>query len=184
MPERKGSRDRRRNRRLVEDERDAVVDEALALDDRDHPTRRADAAGDFRGSKRVGWRDDGAEGERPAPRQAVDGLVRNPGDAHSRDHDQSDGEHRDRAQVGAQVAQAREEGRRVEERRQDRDEDEIRRQRQLRHTGQEAEHETAADEQDRGRQPPRRGGDEHGTERREQREELQLVVGGEREQGV
>ena len=73
-----------------------------------------------------------------------------------------------------------EEGRRVEERRQDRDEHEIRRKLQVRQPGHEAEHEAAADERDRNRQPAHRGRDEHHAERGEEREQLKVVVGGER----
>ena len=88
-------------------------------------------------------------------------------------------EQRDRPQVRAEVAQAREERRRVEERRQDRDEHEIRRQLHLGQPRHEAEQEAADDEEHRDRHPAARRDDEHDGERREEREELKLCVRGE-----
>ena len=111
------------------------------------------------------------------PREAADRGVRDNRDAARRRGDEADREQRDRAEVRPQVAEPGEERGRVEERRQDRDEDEIRRQLQVRQPGHEAEQQAADDEQDRDRQPtraPRRRAVD--AERREQQEELQLVV--------
>ena len=65
---------------LVGDERGRVVEQRLALDDRQIAPRRAHARGDGRRRDRVGGRHDGAEHERRLPRHAVDDLVGDDGD--------------------------------------------------------------------------------------------------------
>ena len=52
---------------LKQDERGAVVDEALALDDRERAARHAEPATDRRRRERIGRRDDRAEDERRRP---------------------------------------------------------------------------------------------------------------------
>ena len=106
----------------------AVVDEALALDDRDDSTRHAEPLHDRRRRDRVGGGDDGAEHERGRPREPGHDLVRDDGDDDHRQQHEPDGEQPDRPQVRPQVAQRGEERGAVEERRQDPDEDEVGRQ--------------------------------------------------------
>ena len=70
-----------------EDERGAVVDEALALDDRDRATRDSQSVRDRRRGDRVGRGDDGAEHESARPRKA-DHVVGSDGDRdHRRGHE-------------------------------------------------------------------------------------------------
>ena len=127
-PERERARDRGGDGGLVDDERDAVVDEALALDDRDDAPRRADTSGDLGRRERVGRRDDRPERERAGPAEARRARARPRRSPPVVATVKPDREQRDRPQVRAQVAQAGEERRGVEKRRQDRDEHEIRRQ--------------------------------------------------------
>ena len=69
LPEREGPGRHRDDGDAVEHERGRVVDEALALDDRDDAPRRAQPPGDRGGGNRVGRRDDGPQHERRRPRQ-------------------------------------------------------------------------------------------------------------------
>ena len=86
----------------------------------------AEPAADLDRGQRVGRRDDRPERERRRPREPVDQRVRDDGDrAGGRDHE-PDRQQRDRADVVAEVAQAREERRRVQQRRQEDHEHELR----------------------------------------------------------
>src|SRR5262249_53838578 len=161
------------DRGLVEDEGRPVVQEALALEDRDDPVRQPDAAGDLGDREGVGRRDDRAERERRGPREAEPG-VGDDGDAGHRRADEPASEQRDRPQIRAQVAQRGEERRRVEERRQERDEDDVRRQDDRRQARDEAERDAARDEQNRHGDPQRGREREQRRERREQRQQLEV----------
>ena len=149
VPERERPGDRGGDSRLVEHERETVVDEALALDDRDDAARHADPADDLGRGERVGGRDDRAERERARPGETRHGRVTRPPRRRTSSLRRAEGQQRDRAQVRLQVAQAGEERRRVEQRRQDRDEHEIRRQLEVRQPRNEAEHEAAGHEEQR-----------------------------------
>ena len=69
--ERERAGDDRSGRELEEDERGAVVDEALALDDRDRAARDSEPVRDRRRGDRVGRRDDGAEHEAAAHERSI-----------------------------------------------------------------------------------------------------------------
>ena len=73
-------------------QRRGVVEQALALQHRDHPARHADAAEDRRGGGGVRRRDDGAERERGVERQADERDA----EAGDRGRAQHDGEDRER----------------------------------------------------------------------------------------
>ena len=155
--ERERAGDDRSDGELEEDERGAVVDEALALDDRDRATRHAEPARDRRRGDRVGRRDDRAEHECRRPTR---GRSRSGSDRDRRPSSRSTSPIAS-SEIGSdvppQLAQAGVEGGRVEERRQDADEHDVRRQRDVRHARREAEHEAADDEQDRIRDAQRVG---------------------------
>ena len=175
VEQRERSADGRADRGLVEHERGSVVDEALALDDRDDPPRRAQARRDLGRRERVGRRHDRPEREGDGPRKS-DPRVR---DDRNRDHrrgHEPERQQRDRPLVRAQVAQRGEERAGVEERRQDGHEHDVRGQRDLRQTGDEAHHDAAEHEQDRQRQPQRRREREQRTEGHEQPEQLEILV--------
>ena len=70
VPEREGAGQHRGDGEAVGDERGRVVDQALALDQRDEPARQPEPRGDRRRRDRVGRRDDRAEHEAHRPRQA------------------------------------------------------------------------------------------------------------------
>ena len=135
--------------------------------------------GDLGGRERIRRRDDRTEDERRRPGEVRDHRVCDQRHATRRRRNQPDGEERDRPQIGAQVAQAGEEGCRVEERWQDRNEHEVRRQLELRQARDEPQHEPSGDEKDRHGQSATRGDREHRRERGEQDQQLELVVGGE-----
>ncbi len=163
--------------RPVRHQRRAVVDEALALDDRRHVPRHAEAPGDRGRRERIGRRDDGAERERRRPRQPSDRRVRghrhgDRGEEHERDRAE-----RDRAQVPAQVAQ-RGEVRRVEQqRRQEDEEDELRVELDVRHAGREADEAAADHEQDRVRhvEQARQRGQRRDRDEEEEDDELGVL---------
>ena len=114
-----------RDGELVGDERGAVVDQRLALDDRHDPSGNVEPAGDRRGRDRVGRGDDRSEHERLRPAE-VERLVGDDRDDDHRRQHEADREQRDRAHVAPKLAQRGEVGRRVEQRRQEDDEDELR----------------------------------------------------------
>ena len=113
------------DRELERGQRGRVVDEALALEHRDDPPRRAHASGDGGRRHGIGRPEDRAEHDRGLPRQAVDQLVRDPRDAERRRQHEPDCEQADRPRVAAQLAQVGEQRGRVEQRRQRDDEDEV-----------------------------------------------------------
>jgi hypothetical protein len=147
-PEGERAADRGRHRGAVDDERGAVVDQALALDDVDQPPRRAQPLHDRRGRDRVGGSEDAAQHERRGPGQ-VQHVVRRHGDDRRGEQHEPDGQQRYRPQVAAQVAQVGEEGRHVQQRRQEDHEHQVRLELRLRETGQQAQHQAAQHEQDR-----------------------------------
>ena len=170
VPEREAAGHDRRHGEAVGDERRPVVDQALALDDRDEPPRNAEPARDRARGDRVGRRDDRAEHERRRPAHAVDHRV---------------GDHARPPTVVATTSPtaSRPIGRRFtlsscsevknvpayRSGGRTRDEHEVRRQLELRHPGDEADRDPAEDEQDRvrdraapararaARRPPRGG---------------------------
>ena len=156
VQERERARDHGHGREPEEDERGSVVDEALALDDRDRAARNAEAAGDRRRGERVGRRDDRAEHEAHGPREA-DHVVSRDRDHHHRQRHEPDREQRDRPQVALQVAQTGVERGRIEERRQDPEDDRVGRKGHRRHERDEPEREPADDQQDRVRDAKRVG---------------------------
>ena len=70
--------DDRRARRVQRDEGGGVVDQALALEDGDHPARQADAAGDGRRRDRVRAARRPRRGRRPPPARTAPGSPRRP----------------------------------------------------------------------------------------------------------
>ena len=139
VPDRERSRHDRHHRNAIEDERRAVVDEALALDDRDEASGDAKPAHDRRRSDRIGRRDDGAEHKRGAPRQPGYCGMGDDGNRDRRRDHEADGEDANRASVRPQVPHRREEGGEVDQRRQDGDEHDLRRELQGRDAGDETE---------------------------------------------
>ncbi len=95
-----------------------VVEQRLALQDRDDPARDADAAGDRGRRHGVRRRDDRAEGERRRPGHVRDDVVGHHRDADRREGDQPDRQQQDRATVGVEVDQRRLQRRGVQQRRQ------------------------------------------------------------------
>ena len=160
---------------LEEDERRAVVDQALALDHRQRPARDAEPPADRCRRDRVGRRHDRSEHERSRPRQA-DHRVHDSRDRHSCCCNQPEREERDRPKIPAQLSQSGVVRGQVEERRQDPDEDDVRRHDQSRYTRGEAEPEPAEDEQDRVRNPQRLGEEQQHRRADEHQQELQLLV--------
>src|SRR5439155_22614518 len=75
VPDREAAGDDGDDRDPVEDERRSVVDEALALGDRDDPPRAAEAPRDRRRGERIGWRDNRAEAEGWSPAELRDRPV-------------------------------------------------------------------------------------------------------------
>ena len=115
----------------------------------DEAARDAQSFGDRGRRNRVGGRDERAEHEADGPRQPRDGLMADSRDRERRREHEADRQQRERADVSAQIAERREERRRVEKRRQDRDEHDVRLQRDMRNAGHESERKTAENEQDR-----------------------------------
>ncbi len=112
------------DRELVRDQRRAVVDEALALDDRDDPVRDTELAPDGGRRDRVGGGDDRAQDERGRPVESQ-GEVRHRRDADHRRQDEADRQQGDRPDIPAKLAKRREERRRVQDRRQEDEQDEV-----------------------------------------------------------
>jgi hypothetical protein len=164
----------RADRHAVDHQRSAVVDQALALDDRVQAAREPEPPADLDRGQRVRRRDDRPEREGRRPRQPVDQRVRHDRDrARRRDHE-PDRHQGDRAQVVLEVAQAREERGAVEQRRQEDHEHELRLELDVRQAGDEAHHEPAEHEQDRIRDPDHpAGGRQHG-DRDQQRDQDEL----------
>ncbi len=162
---------------LVEHQRRPVVDQSLALDDRDDPARNTEPLGDRGGGQRIGGRDHRAQHERRRPRQPVDGRVRDPGNARGGAQHQAGREQADRALVGTQVAQRREERRRVEQRRQDAEQHHLRRDLDLGHARGKAEREAAQHQQDRvGHAQPRRGRKQRRERDQQRQRDGQIVI--------
>ena len=134
------ARDDRGDRDPVEDETRPVVDEALALDDRHELARDAEATCDRGRGERVGGRDDRAEHERARPtgarRSSACATTATPTVVTTTSPTASSPIGRD---VRSQVAERREEGGAVEQRRQDAEEDELRLELELGHSGNEAD---------------------------------------------
>ena len=174
LPGREHAGDGGDDRGSQQHERRPVVDEALALDDVDEPSRHAEPLADRCGRDRIGRRDDRAEHERLRPGKIGDACATTATPTVVT-RDEADREQRDRPQVLPQLAQAGEVGRHVEERRQDADEHDLRRHRHGRHARPEAQEEPPEDEQDRIRDPQRARQDEQRGGRSQQREQLQLL---------
>ena len=99
----------------VGDQRRSVVDQGLALDDRHDPPRHAKPASDRGCRDRIGRRDDRSQHERLGPAEPQQAVGRGRDRDHGRQH-QPNGQQPDRPDVATQLAQGREEGRRVEQR--------------------------------------------------------------------
>ena len=152
-----------------------VADLPLALDHDDDLARDAEPPGDRRRGQWIRRRDDGAEDERLLPGETGDDFVRDERDAaHRREHE-PDREHADRCRVRTELAQRGGEGGRVEQRRQERDEDDVRRQLDVRHPREQADDEPGR--RRGGSDTARAGRHEHEqrTRRGQQDEQLQPV---------
>ena len=160
----------------VRDERRAVVDQALSLDDRDEPSWHPEAPRDGCRGDGIGRRDDGAEHEGRAPGEIVDRRVGDHRHDEGRHDHEPDREQADRAQVQLQLVQRREERSGVQQRRQHRDENEIRRELQLGHPGHEPERQPADHEHDRVWDPERGRDDKHGADGHQQHEKHEQLL--------
>ena len=109
----------------VRDERRRVVDEALALEDRDDPARDAEPLEDRRRGHGVGRRDDRPEGERGRPAEPRDERLGDDGDDDGRDQDEPDRQETDRPEVAPEVADRGEVAGPEQDRRQEQQEDEV-----------------------------------------------------------
>ena len=167
------------HRVAVRDERGAVVDQALPLDEAADPTGEPEALRDRSGGRGVRRRDDRAENERHRPREPRNDGVGDERDEHHGQQHEADRQKDDRLQVRAELAEGREEGRAVEERRQDGDENEIRGKLDLGDPRDETEGEPAEHEEDRVRGPHPLGDDDQRSRRGEEDEEDEAVFGGE-----
>ncbi len=154
------------------DQGGGVVDQALALEDRDDPSGHAHAARDRGGGNGVRRRDDGTEGQ--GSRELEPGNQR-PGhqaDRERREDDRPDGQDADRLVVGAYVDERRADGRGVQQRRQQPDEHDLGIECVVGHT-RDQRGEEADDDEDQRRaeaQPLRRAGDD--GDRHHQRQDL------------
>lgn len=108
-----------------EHERGRVVEEALALEDRDDAVVDAGASGDGDGDG-VGGAEDGAERDRPGQGDGRDEGVDDDADDEGGDDDEPDGEARDAAQLAAEVHDGHGDGGAEEEGREDDLEDDLR----------------------------------------------------------
>ena len=93
------------DRRTQGDESRGVVEQRLALEDGDDPSRQADPAGDRGGGDGVRRGDDGADGDRDRPRDARHDEVDERADAEACEDDEADRQEEDRAPVGVEVDQ-------------------------------------------------------------------------------
>ena len=168
VEEREGAGDHRGDGEAVGDERGAVVDQALALDQRDQARRQPEPLGDRAGGGRIGRRDDCSEHERLRPAEAGDDCVRDGGDGKHRDEHEPDREEPDRLHVRPELAQRGEERAAVEQRRQHRDEHEVRVQVHLGRMRHEADHRAAEHQHDRVRDAQELRGRKQQEPRREQ----------------
>ncbi len=148
IEQREGSAHGSRHGDAVGDQRGSVVDEALALDQVDDPTRSAEAAHDRRCCDRVGGGDDGAQRERHGPGQ-IEHVVAGEGDQYDRDQHEPDGRQGERPRVAAKRPHVGEEGRGVQQRRQEDEQHEVRIELGLGDAGENPQHQTAQNEHDR-----------------------------------
>ena len=102
--------------------------------------------------------------------------MRDDSDADGRREHEAESEQPDRPHVRSQLAKRGEEGGAVEERREHAEEDELRVELELRHARHDADRQAAEDEQDRIRDPERRGDCEHRCDREDQGEGDQAVL--------
>ena len=94
-----------RQRRAQRDQRGGVVEQRLALEDRDDPPGQADPAADRGRGHGVRRCDDGADRERDRPRDPGQQRVRHHADPERRECHEPDREQQDRAPVGPEVDQ-------------------------------------------------------------------------------
>ncbi len=117
---------RRRHGEAVEHEARGVVDEALALQDRDHPAGQGDPGQHRLGGDRVGGRHDGAQREAGRPGQDRRRRVGDEPDRQGGEQDRAQRQGQDRAEACPEVAPDGEVGRFEQERRQEQDHDQVR----------------------------------------------------------
>ena len=98
---------RRGHREPVDEQRAGIVEEALALDDDEHPVRRMDLAQHRACGRRIRGRHDGAEGDRRWPGQRGDDPPGHHGDGGDREPHGDQREARDGAPVSLQVTRGR-----------------------------------------------------------------------------
>ena len=169
----------------VRDERGAVVDEALTLEQPDQAPGQSQPLRDRGCGGRIGGRDDRAEHEGLCPAQADHG-VGDPRDNHHRHQHEPDREQPDRTHVRAQLAERGEVRAGVEQRRQDGHEHQVRPQGDRRDPGNESNRQAAEHEQDRvgdpdelrGREQDRPGGEQSGQQQLVTHAEAQDHVAG------
>ena len=139
----------RHDSRAVGDQRDGVVQQALALEDRDDPARDVEAPEDRGRGDGVGRRHDGSEGERAGPAQAGDQRVGDHADRADREQHEADGQERDGPGIGPEVAKRGHVGGNEEQRGQQDDQDQLRFEHDGRQAGEQRQAESADHEQDR-----------------------------------
>jgi len=122
---REESRHGRGDGELIDDERDAVVDEALAAQNRRDRPRDGKALEDRARGDRVRGRDDRSEREGGAPAERRQERVRGERDGDGRRDDEADRELQNRSQVAAEEIEVHRPAARVQQRRQDQQEDQI-----------------------------------------------------------
>jgi len=169
----------RRDGEPVRDQRGAVVDEALAFDQRDQPAWQAEPQRDRRGRGRVRGRDERAQHEGLWPVEARDHGMGNPRHREHRRQHEPDREQPDRPDVRAELPERGEVGGAVEERGQDGDEHEIRLQLHLWGARDEGDRDPAEHKQDRVRDAEELGKSEQQQGGGEQCREQRAVAGGE-----
>ena len=151
-----GGRDRRPQR----DQGGGVVEQRLALEDRDDASRQPDPAADRRGRDGVGRRDDRADRERQRPAEVGQQQVDDHGHPGGGEDDQSDRQQQDRSPVGVEVDEGGLHRGGVQQRRQQAEQHHVGLEMDLRHHRQEGARHADDDQQQRRRQadPLRDGG--------------------------
>nr|WP_245839587.1 hypothetical protein [Mycobacterium aquaticum] len=137
--ERERTGDGGRDRDAIGDQCGGIVEQPLALDAADQPSRCIKTLHDRRCGDWVGGRHDGAQHERRRPSHSGNQRVRGPRDAGHRDEDQHHGAQCQITKVGPEVAEVGVDRRLVQQRRQEQREDEVGFELDLRQPGDESE---------------------------------------------
>lgn len=151
-PQRLGQREaagRGRDRGAQQHQRGGVVEQGLALQDRDHPRGHA-PPGDDRGGHRVGRGEDRAQRHPPQEPEVRDEPPEQQPQQHRGEHDERDGEPADRGELPFEAHRGHGDGGRVQQRRQDHLEHHVRLELDGRHARDEARADADQHQQQRG----------------------------------